>query len=141
MEPKRGAFHLSRPVNNVHATHQRPLLVPELDVSDLAESREFYVDAVGFEELYQRPEEAFVYLRLGGADLTLQQADGSGRRFRNGALERPFGRGVNLQIEHPLLDLAHQRLVERNEAAASRADPEPVIDQERVDLGSVDYRR
>ena len=29
----------------------------------------------------------------------LQEADGPGRRFRTAPLERPFGRGVNLQIE------------------------------------------
>ncbi len=86
-------------------------LVPELDVADLARSRTFYVDLVGFTELFGRQHEAFVYLRLGRADLMLEQADGPGRRFRTAPLDVPFGRGMNLQIEHPFLDAAHDRLV------------------------------
>ena len=86
-------------------------LVPELDVADLARSLTFYVDLVGFTELFRRPHEAFVYLRLGRADLMLEQANGPGRRFRTAPLEVPFGRGMNLQIEHPFLDSAHDRLV------------------------------
>ena len=88
-----------------------PALVPELDVADLARSRTFYVDLVGFTELFGRPHEVFVYLRLGRADLMLEEADGPGRRFRTAPLEVPFGRGMNLQIEHPFLDSAHDRLV------------------------------
>ena len=88
-----------------------PALVPELDVTDLARSRRFYVDLVGFTELFGRPHEAFVYLRLGRADLMLEQADGPGRRFGTASLEVPFGRGMNLQIAHPFLDSAHDRLV------------------------------
>ncbi len=96
---------------SVHMHSDPPPLVPELDVTDLAASQEFYVGGVGFVELYGRPEEAFLYLRLGGADLMLQLADGPGRRFRTGTLERPFGRGMNLQIEHPDLASAHRRLL------------------------------
>ena len=92
-------------------TDEFAALVPELDVSDLARSRMFFVDLVGFTELFGRPHEAFVYLRLGRADLMLEQADGPGRRFRTAPLEAPFGRGLNLQIEHPFLDSAHDRLV------------------------------
>ena len=58
-----------------------PGVVPELDVSDLAVSLQFYVDLIGFRELFRRPDEGFVYLRLDRADLMLQQTDGPGRRF------------------------------------------------------------
>ena len=90
-----------------------PALVPELDVSDLEASRAFYVDLVGFVELFSRPDEAFVYLRLhhvSTADLMLQHAEGPGRRFRTAPLEPPYGRGINLQISHPDLEGAHRRL-------------------------------
>ena len=88
-----------------------PGLVPELDVSDLAASHHFYVGLIGFHELFSRPDEGFVYLRLNRADLMLQQADGPGRRFRTAPLEPPYGRGINLQISHPDLDGAHHRLI------------------------------
>ena len=48
---------------------------------------------------YERPEERFAYLERGRAELMLQEAAGPGRRLRTAPLERPLGRGVNLQIE------------------------------------------
>lgn len=76
-----------------------PALIPELDVSDLDLSLSTYVGVLGFECVYQRPEERFVYLEREGAHLMLEEAAGPGRRFHDGDLERPFGRGINLQIE------------------------------------------
>lgn len=73
-------------------------LVPELDVADLETSLEFYVGILGFRVRYERPEERFAYLERESAELMLEEAAGPGRRFRTAPLERPFGRGVNLQI-------------------------------------------
>ena len=73
-------------------------LVPELDVTDLDASLQFYVDVVGFTVAFERRPERFAYLALEGAEVMLQEAAGPGRRFRTAPLERPFGRGVNLQI-------------------------------------------
>ncbi len=89
-----------------------PRLVPELDVSDLDASLAFYCDLCGFEVLWERPEEAFAYLDLGGAQLMLQQADGPGRRFRTAELEPPFGRGMNLQIQVDDVDDLHARVTD-----------------------------
>lgn len=75
-----------------------PALIPELAVTDIAASTAFY-RALGFETVYERPEEGFVRLRRGGAQVMLDQL-GVGRD--PAALtpgDRPFGRGVNLQIE------------------------------------------
>lgn len=87
-----------------------PALVPELDVSDLARSLAFYVGLVGFELLYERPEERFAYLTLGDAHLMLEEAAGPGRRFRTAPLEPPFGRGVNLQIRVEDAAALHERV-------------------------------
>jgi catechol 2,3-dioxygenase-like lactoylglutathione lyase family enzyme len=77
-------------------------LVPELEVTDTALSLVFYTQALGFQIVYQRPEEGFAYLRLGTADLMLDQSS-LGRSFDTGTtpMTRPFGRGVNLQIRIP----------------------------------------
>jgi len=74
-------------------------LVPELAVSDWLVSRHFYRDLLGFTVRYERPEEGFSYLALGEAEIMIDQI-GVGRDFDNGHLprERPFGRGLNLQI-------------------------------------------
>jgi catechol 2,3-dioxygenase-like lactoylglutathione lyase family enzyme len=75
-----------------------PPLIPELDVEDLAASLRVYTGVFGFEVLFERPEERFAYLELEGAHLMLEEAAGPGRRFRTAPLEKPYGRGVNLQI-------------------------------------------
>ena len=74
-------------------------LVPELAVSDWRTSRAFYCDLMGFDVVYERPEEGFSFLRLGGAQLMIDQI-GLGRTLDldGAALHRPFGRGLNLQI-------------------------------------------
>jgi catechol 2,3-dioxygenase-like lactoylglutathione lyase family enzyme len=79
-------------------------LVPELDVRDLDTSLRFYVGVIGFAVIFERATERFAYLALDGAELMLQDASGPGRRFRTAPLEKPFGRGVNLQIAVPEVD-------------------------------------
>lgn len=79
-------------------------LVPEFDVRDLDRSLRFYVGVIGFVVIFERAKERFVYLGLGAAELMLQDASGPGRRFRTAPLERPFGRGINLQIAVPDVD-------------------------------------
>jgi catechol 2,3-dioxygenase-like lactoylglutathione lyase family enzyme len=86
-------------------------LVPELDVTDLDVSMRFYIELLRFSVAWERPEERFVYLDHGGAQLMLEEAAGPGRRFRTGPLERPFGRGVNLQIEVDDADAVYSGLL------------------------------
>lgn len=74
-------------------------LVPELAVRDAARSLVFYRDVLGFSVVYERPEEGFAFLRLGRAELMIDQI-GLGRTFmlRDAPLVPPLGRGLNLQI-------------------------------------------
>jgi len=87
-----------------------PKLVPELEVSNLDESLRFYIGLAGFRILYGRPEEGFVFLDRDGVHLMLEEAEGPGRRFHKAALERPFGRGVNFQIEIEDVDALWTRM-------------------------------
>ena len=66
-----------------------PAFVPELSVTDLAASRRFWCDLVGFTVKYERPEEGFAYLVQGQAHLMLDQA-GLGRTWATGRLETPW---------------------------------------------------
>ncbi|WP_144762948.1 VOC family protein [Curtobacterium sp. 9128] len=77
-----------------------PALVPELLVDDLDTSLAFWVDLCGFTVAYDRPEERFAYVVLGSAHVMLEQA-GVGRKWVTGPLERPYGRGINLQVSVP----------------------------------------
>jgi catechol 2,3-dioxygenase-like lactoylglutathione lyase family enzyme len=72
-------------------------LVPELLVADLARSQQFYCDLCGFGVRFARPEEGFLYLQLGAAQIMLEEI-GEGA-WLTGPMEAPFGRGINLQIE------------------------------------------
>lgn len=73
-------------------------LIPELAVTDIAASLDFYVGLLGFRVEYDRPEEGFAFLSLGSAQLMLDMI-GAGRTFETAPLEHPLGRGCNLQIE------------------------------------------
>jgi len=86
-------------------------LVPELDVTDLDVSLVFYVELLRFSVAWERPEERFVYLEHAGAQLMLEEAAGPGRHLRTAPLERPFGRGINLQIEVDDVDAVYSRLL------------------------------
>lgn len=94
-------------------TEQAPrvTLVPELDVSDIQASLDFYVDLLGFKIVFERHAERFAYLALGGAELMLQEAAGPGRRFRTAPLELPFGRGANYQLAVADVDSVYERVV------------------------------
>ena len=74
------------------------ILVPELVVTDVARSLAFWRDLVGFDILYDRPEEGFAYLGLDGAELMLDQHNPAGRSWLNGPFRTPLGNGINLQV-------------------------------------------
>ena len=76
----------------------RARLVPELYVEDLDASLRFWCGLCGFGVVYDRPEDRFAYLNLDGCQAMLEEVGVPGRRWVTGALERPFGRGVNLQM-------------------------------------------
>ncbi|MCW8084074.1 bleomycin resistance protein [Sabulicella glaciei] len=85
-------------------------LVPEIEVSDFARSLCFYVEVLGFSVLYDRPERPFAYLVLGAAHLMIEQ----GGTWMTGPLEKPFGRGMNLQITVPDVAAMADRLAGAN---------------------------
>jgi catechol 2,3-dioxygenase-like lactoylglutathione lyase family enzyme len=72
-------------------------LTPELSVTDVRRSLEFYVEVLGFTVSYERLEDGFAFLTLGDARLMIDQI-GIGRDWQTGAFEYPLGRGINLQI-------------------------------------------
>lgn len=72
-------------------------LVPELSVTDLEASLKFYTQVLGFEVVFTRTAPPFAYLNFEGAQLMLEEIETGG--WQTGELSRPFGRGINLQIE------------------------------------------
>ena len=84
-------------------------LVPELLVSDHAASRDFYVRILGFSVRYERPAEKFCYLDLDGAELMIEEETDF---WTTAPREKPYGRGINLQIEVAAIDPILARLAQ-----------------------------
>lgn len=92
-------------------THAK--LVPELLCSSLAASLAFYTRLAGFNVLYDRPEDGFAYLSLEGAELMLEEAPETPEDetlWWTGVPQKPYGRGINLQIEVKDADAICERL-------------------------------
>ncbi|MEN0001095.1 MAG: VOC family protein [Pseudomonadota bacterium] len=68
-------------------------------MADIKASLAFWCDLIGFQILYDRPEEHFAYLDLKGAQIMLEQYATDVRQWITGPLEKPLGRGMNMQIE------------------------------------------
>lgn len=73
-------------------------VIPELVVSDFAASLRFWTDVLGFEVMYRRTDPDFVMLGQGRAQVMLEVRNETS--WLTGDLDRPFGRGINLEIEH-----------------------------------------
>lgn len=77
-------------------------LVPELGVSDLDRSRHFYVEVLGFEVKFERPENRFIYMSLDGVDLMIEEdreREEVSALWIVEPLDYPRGRGLNLSID------------------------------------------
>jgi catechol 2,3-dioxygenase-like lactoylglutathione lyase family enzyme len=68
-------------------------------VTDLDSSLAFWVFCLGLEVAYQRPEDGFAYLDSNGAQVMLEQANPDAGQWLTGPLTKPFGIGINLQID------------------------------------------
>lgn len=78
-------------------------LVPEFLVTDIEKSLRFWRDLCGFTVLFDRPDEGFAYLDLGGAQIMLDERTRT-RNWETGPMEIPFGRGVNFQVNVPAIE-------------------------------------
>lgn len=91
---------------------RRPRLVPELVVTDVAASLAFWRDVLGFRIHWERFEEGFAYLERNGAGIMLDRWSPStiDSPWITGPMERPFGRGINFEIEVDDLDAEIARI-------------------------------
>lgn len=86
-------------------------LIPELTVKDILQSKEFYLDTLGFQLEYERTEDQFAFVSLNGAQIMLEQYNG---HWTTGELEYPFGRGINFEIEVGNIDVLYQKVKQSN---------------------------
>ena len=69
-------------------------LIPELSVSDINISKEFYLN-IGFQIKYEREESKFCFLELEGNQIMIEEINNN---WNTGKLEYPFGRGINISM-------------------------------------------
>jgi catechol 2,3-dioxygenase-like lactoylglutathione lyase family enzyme len=101
-----------------------PPLTPEFKVRDIGESLRFYLDLLGFSLEFDRPENKFAMVNLGGAWIMLEQTEMldavtdkqfiEDREWITGALKYPFGRGINFQIVVNDLDSIYSKLLQND---------------------------
>ena len=84
-------------------------LTPELACSNIKNSLAFYTNVLGFEIQYQREEDGFAMLERQGSRIMLDEINihamnGANRTWVSAVLEKPFGRGMNLEIRTTHID-------------------------------------
>ncbi|PID82367.1 MAG: bleomycin resistance family protein [Clostridiales bacterium] len=85
-------------------------LIPELMVSNIDVSREFYVDILGFKVEYERKEDKFIFLSLGGIQLMLEE----GTEEALNSMKYPFGKGINFSFGVDNVDEIYSRFLEKS---------------------------
>ena len=86
-------------------------LVPELSVSNIQNSKHFYLDVIGFKLEYERIEDKFAFISLGDVQIMIEEING---HWNTGKLEYPLGRGINFQINVQDIDTIYQKLKSNN---------------------------
>jgi uncharacterized glyoxalase superfamily protein PhnB len=96
-------------------TEQRLItaLTPELLCTSIKTSIAFYEDVLGFSIQYERPETGFAMMERQGSRIMLDQyKPGNPSSWIAAPLERPYGRGLNLQMETTKVDELYARVQE-----------------------------
>ena len=69
-------------------------LIPELAVTDLEQSKTFYLDLLGFKVDYERPEDKFLFLSFESSQLMIEELSDDEKIV----LPKTLGRGVNFTL-------------------------------------------
>lgn len=75
-----------------------PRLTPELKCDDYEKSLHFYTEILGFNVLYEREDHGFAMMEYESAKLMIDRDDRYFKDLYEGT-EKPYGRGINLQIQ------------------------------------------
>lgn len=84
-------------------------LIPELSVTDINITRNFYVEVLGFEVYYERKEDKFIFVKYENNQIMLEQLND---KWSTGPMEYPFGRGINLEMTVSNIDAIYKRVID-----------------------------
>lgn len=85
-------------------------LIPELSVTNIDNSKKFYVEELGFRIMYERPENKFCFIEFESNQIMIEQVNNN---WYTGTLEYPFGRGINLSMAVGNVEEYYQMLKEK----------------------------
>ena len=85
-------------------------LIPELSVSDINKSKEFYLK-LGFKIKYERPKDKFCFLELEDNQIMIEEVN---NHWNTGKLEYPYGRGINLSMSVSNIDDLYKKVKDNN---------------------------
>ena len=85
-------------------------LIPELSVSNIDKSKEFYLK-LGFKIEYERIDDKFCFLSLEDNQIMIEE---NNNNWNTGSLEYPYGRGINISMEVNDIETMYKRLKEKN---------------------------
>ncbi len=86
-------------------------LIPELSVSSIETSKDFYVNKLGFKIEYERKEDKFIFISFENNQIMLQEINNN---WSVGTLEYPFGRGINFEMTVSNIDKLYNKVKASN---------------------------
>lgn len=87
-------------------------LIPELTVFNIEETKDFYLNILGFKLEYERIEDKFVFVSFENSQFMFEQLHDDGWNIGN--LEYPLGRGINFSIEVKDIDTLYDKVINNN---------------------------
>lgn len=87
-------------------------LIPELTVFNIEETRDFYLNTLGFKLEYDRIEDKFIFVSFENSQFMFEQLHDDG--WNIGKFEYPLGRGINFSIEVKDIDSLYDKLISQN---------------------------
>lgn len=79
-------------------------------MTNIKKSKEFYLDILGFELMYERVENGFVFLQLKDDIQIMLNELTEDDNWITGNMNYPFGRGINLSIEVSNVEEIYNRI-------------------------------
>ncbi len=75
-------------------------LIPELTVSNIENTKKFYIEILQFKLEYERPEKKFIFLSKEGNQLMFDEnsKNKNSDNWETAPLEYPYGRGINFEM-------------------------------------------
>ena len=84
-------------------------LIPELSVTDIEKSKEFYLN-LGFKIMYERKEDKFCFLYLEDNQIMIEEINNN---WNAGEMKYPFGNGINISMTVSDIDSFYESIISK----------------------------